>query len=139
MLRRGILSFIENVSQLPCPPAVETSFSTERKLPLDLSDYLTKMLHSTQHNPGKEVTRFVDSFRQDIVHAISEGIFLTAAHALLSCGLYSMTGRRIPIQIPSKLSQCSIYDRVREIEIARAELVQQMKNEAHPLNLSKGL
>ena len=47
-----------------------------------------------------------------------------------------MTGQKMPIQILAKLGHCCNYDRVREIETAQAELVQQMRYENHPLNLS---
>ena len=92
------LSFNENALQLPRPPTVETLLSTERKPPLVLLDFPTKMIHSTKHNTGKEVTRLVDSFGQDIIHAILRG---SPQHDW---------SKKMPIQILPKLGHSSNQD-----------------------------
>ena len=94
------------------------------------------MLHSTDHRPGEEVKRYVDSFSQDIVHVISKGDFLTAKHVSLGCGLHiSIRGMKKPINMLSKLGHFCNYNTVQEIETAQAELFQQLIVLQYPLPL----
>ena len=97
--------------------------------------FLTTLLHSTDHSPSEEVIRYVDSFSQDILYAVSKRKFLTRKHILLGNGLHSITGLKKPITILARLRNSCNYNKVQEIQTAQAELVQGMRSLQHPLPL----
>ncbi len=90
--------------------------------------FLTKLLHSTDHAPGEEVTRYIESFSEDLIHAVSKGKFLTRKHVLLECGLHSITGLKKPVNILARLGHLRNYGKIQAIETAQAELAQEMKS-----------
>ena len=94
IIKSDVLASIQSAPALPRPPTAELLLFDHRKPPDSLKQFLTALLHSTDHSPGEEVKGYVDSFPQDIVHAISKGDFLTAKHVLLGCGLHSITGMK---------------------------------------------
>ena len=77
----------------------------------------------------------MDSFAQDLVHAVSRGSFLTEKHVLLGTGLHSLTGLKKPVQILGRFGHCCNYDKIRLIETAQAELAQHLRSLENPLPL----
>jgi hypothetical protein len=135
VIKDDILALIQSVPDLPWPPAVDSLQSKARQPPESLRVLLTKLLHSTDHAPGEEVTRYVESFSQDLIHAVSKGKFLTRKHVLLGCGLHSITGLKKPVNILARLGHSCNYDKIQEIKTAQAELVQEIKSQEQPLPL----
>ena len=134
-LQESVLKFLEDVDPLPWPPTVESLASRERQYP-ELLELLFKELLSpkgSHHLTAERVDRLIDSFSQDIMHAVSKGKYLTAKHASLGLGLHSMTGQKLPITILARLGHSITYDTVNEIETAQAELVEHFQSMA--LNL----
>ena len=89
-----------------------------------MKKFLLNLLHSTDHSPGEHVNRYVDSFSQDTVHAISKGEFFTAKHVLQGCSLHSITGLKKPINIPAKYGHSGNYNTIQGKETAEAKLAQ---------------
>ena len=87
---------------------------------------------------SERVERLVDSFGQDLMHAVSKGSFLTPKHASVGLGLHSLTGQKLPIIILSRLGHSITYDAVNEIETAQAELVEQFQSSSLHLPLQPG-
>ena len=136
IIKSNVLALVQSAPALPWPPTAESLLSNHRKPPDSLKQFLTVLLHSTDHSPGeKKVKRYLDSFSQDIVHAISKEDFLTAKHVLLGCGLHSITGMKKPTNILSKFGHSCNYNTVQEIETAQAELAQQLIALQNPLPL----
>ena len=79
--------------------------------------------------------RYVSSFAQDVVHAVSRGQFLTAKHILLGAGLHSLTGQKLPIKLLARYGSACSYEMVQKVETAQAELVQNMRLRNFPLGL----
>ncbi len=77
----------------------------------------------------------MDSFAQDLVHAVSRGNFLTEKHVLLGTGLHSLTGLKQPVQILVRFRHCYNYGKIRLIETAQAELAQHLTYLENPLPL----
>ena len=100
-----------------------------------MKKFLLNLLHSTDHSPGEEVNRYVNSLSQDIIHAISRGDFFTAKHVLriLGCGLHSITGLKKPINILSKYGHSCNYNTIQEIKTAQAELAKKLISLKYPL------
>ena len=69
----------------------------------------------------------MNSFSQDLVHAVSRGNFLTEKHVLLGTGLHSLTGLKTPIKLLGRFGHSCSYDKVRLIETAQAELAQKLR------------
>lgn len=135
IIRNDVVSLIQSASDLPWPPTVQSLLSEDRHPPESLTNFLTCLLHSTEHSVGEEVRRHVDSLSQDIIYGISKRKFLTGKHVLLGCGLHSLTGLKKPINILARLGHCCSYNKVQEIETAQAELAQKMISLQHPLPL----
>ena len=102
-LRSDIKSMIENAPELPWPPSADSLGLDGRQPPKSVSEFILNVIHSTNHSPGDEVRRYVESFSQDLVHAVSRGNFLTKKHVLLGTGLHSLTGQKIPIKVERSL------------------------------------
>ncbi len=130
ILRDSVLEAIENVPNLPWPPTVDSLGSIDRKCPDILGLFFKTLLsQKDSHNViGERVERLVDSFSQDIMHAVSKGKFLTLKHAAVGLGLHSLTGQKLPITILSSLGHSISYDTVTEIETAQAELVEHFQS-----------
>ena len=135
VIRDDVLSMMEHTPGIPWPPTVESLESQERQPPESLRLFLTHLIHSTEHTPGEEVQAYVESFSQYIVHGTLKGDFLTSKHVLLGCGLYSITGMKMPISILSHFGHSCSYRKVQEIVTAQAELVQKMRSLQYPLPL----
>lgn len=135
VIKDDIDLLIQTAPELPWPPTVESLQSEDRQPPESLRMFLTTLLHSTDHSPSEEVIRYVDSFSQDILYAVSKRKFLTRKHILLGNGLHSITGLKKPITILARLGHSCNYNKVQEIQTAQAELVQGMRSLQHPLPL----
>eukprot|EP00794_Sanderia_malayensis_P011485 gene11485-12682_t len=92
-------------------------------------------MFSLRAGRGCYIKRYVSSFAQDLLHAISKGKFMTAKHTLIAAALYSLTGQKLPIKILSKYGNSCSYETVLKIETAQAELVQKMRQQNYPLPL----
>eukprot|EP00112_Aurelia_sp_Birch-Aquarium-sp1_P017646 Seg411.7 transcript_id=Seg411.7/GoldUCD/mRNA.D3Y31 product="hypothetical protein" protein_id=Seg411.7/GoldUCD/D3Y31 len=130
ILRASILEATENVSNVPWPPTVESLGSIDRRCPSILGLFFKTLLsQKDSHNMiGEKVERLVDSFSQDVMHAVSKGKFLTPKHAAVGLGLHSLTGQKLPITILARLGHSISYDTVNEIETAQAELVEHFQS-----------
>lgn len=93
ILREDVINMIEVSPELCWPPTTEALTAEERQPPETVMNFLTNLLHSPliHHPPGEEVKRYVSSFAQDVLHAISKGKFMTAKHTLLGTALHSLT------------------------------------------------
>ena len=83
VIKDDIDLLIQTAPELPWPLTVESLQSEDRQPPESLRMFLTTLLHSTDHSPSEEVIRYVDSFSQDILYAVSKRKFLTRKHILL--------------------------------------------------------
>lgn len=130
LLREGILDTIERAPGVPWPPTADSLSSIERQYPDILRSFFKTLLSPTGgHNVISErVERLVDSFSQDLMHAVSKGQFLTPKHVAVGLGLHSLTGQKLPITVLSRLGHSITYDTVNEIETAQAELVEHFQN-----------
>eukprot|EP00112_Aurelia_sp_Birch-Aquarium-sp1_P007111 Seg1776.3 transcript_id=Seg1776.3/GoldUCD/mRNA.D3Y31 product="hypothetical protein" protein_id=Seg1776.3/GoldUCD/D3Y31 len=136
ILRKDILNMIENAPELSWPPTVEDLNSEERLPPETVKEFLLNLLHcNTHHVPGEEVKRYVSSFAQDIVHAVSRGKFMTAKHTLIGTALHNLSGQKLPIKVLARYGNSCNYETVQRIETAQAELVQHMRSRNYPLPL----
>eukprot|EP00112_Aurelia_sp_Birch-Aquarium-sp1_P021922 Seg6008.1 transcript_id=Seg6008.1/GoldUCD/mRNA.D3Y31 product="hypothetical protein" protein_id=Seg6008.1/GoldUCD/D3Y31 len=135
ILRCDIQNLIENAPEIPWPPTVDSLWLPDRQPPNSVKDFLSNFIHSTHHSPGEEVVRYVDSFSQDLIHAVSKGNFLTMKHVLLGTGLHSLTGQKKPIELLGRFGHSINYDKVRLIETAQAELIQKLRSLQQPLPL----
>jgi hypothetical protein len=80
VIKDDILAVIQSGPDLPWPPTVDSLQSEARQPPESLRVFLTKLLHSTDHAPGEEVTRYVESFSQDLIQgAVSPSAHLFCA------------------------------------------------------------
>ena len=135
LIKDDVELLIQTAPELPWPPTVESLLSEHRQPPESLRMFLTTLLHSTDHSPGNDVIRYVDSFSQDILYAVSKRTFLTRKHVLLGNGLHSITGLKKPITILARLGHSCNYNKIQEIQTAQAELAQEMSSLQHPLPL----
>ncbi|XP_065053916.1 uncharacterized protein LOC135682802 [Rhopilema esculentum] len=135
IIRDDILAVIENALELPWPPTPDSLSKQDRQPPRSVQDFILRVIHATHHSPGDDVKRYVDSYSQDLVHAVSKGSFLTQKHVLVGAGLHSLTGQKTPIKILARLGHCCNYDKVRLIETAQAEVVQKLRSIKYPLPL----
>ena len=80
ILRKNAVQMIQASPELCWPPTTEALTAEERQPMETIMNFLTNLLHSPliHHPPGEEVKRYVSSFAQDLLHAISKGKFMTA-------------------------------------------------------------
>ena len=83
-LRSDITEMISKAPKLPWLPTTEALSWPDRQPPESVNEFLRYVLHSTHHTPGDDdVCRYVESFSQDLVYAVSRGDFLPEKHAVL--------------------------------------------------------
>ena len=93
-LRADILSYCNAIKDQHWPPAIET-VTAEYGSPPDLVKlFLNTLIYSGKKNVDKldALTRLVESFCADFVHAVSKGV-----QYFLSLGIHNITGQRLPI------------------------------------------
>lgn len=73
--------------------------------------------------------------KADVIHSVSSGKILTLKHTLVGCGISSLTGSRLPIDILYKLNNSCFYDMTREIGTAKVELAREFVNQEFSLPL----
>eukprot|EP00112_Aurelia_sp_Birch-Aquarium-sp1_P020341 Seg522.5 transcript_id=Seg522.5/GoldUCD/mRNA.D3Y31 product="hypothetical protein" protein_id=Seg522.5/GoldUCD/D3Y31 len=134
ILRNETLDFIESKPNLSWPPTVEELRDVTRLGP-ELLIFFKKLLSTkdSHHAESCTVSRYAESYTQDILYALSKGKFLTAKHVLNGCGLHSLTGQKQPVRILSREGHSITYDQVLEIETAQVELVQAMQHQGASL------
>ena len=76
-LKSDITEMISQAPELPWPPTTEALSWPDRQPPESVKEFFRSVLHSTHHTPGDDVCRYVESFSQDLVYAVSGGDFLT--------------------------------------------------------------
>ena len=137
ILREDAVNMIQASPELCWPPTTKALTAEERQPPETITNFLTNLLHSPliHHPPGEDLRRYVSSFAQDLLHAISKGKFMTAKHTLLGTALHSLTGQKLLIKILSKYGNSRSYETVQKVETAQAELVQKMRQQNYPLPL----
>ena len=77
----------------------------------------------------------VGSMIDEVIHSVSNGDILTLKILLWVCGIHSISGARLDIDIMHKMNNCCSYDRVRAIETAQAELAIELSKREFPLPL----
>ena len=132
-LRSDITEMISKAPELHWLPTTEALSWPDRQPPESVKEFLRSVLHSTHHALGDDACRYVESFPQDLVNAVSRGDFLTEKHAVLGPGLHSLTGQKTPIKLLGRLGHSCTYDKVHLIETAQAELIQHLRSLQHPL------
>ena len=80
IIRSEILALIENALELPWPQTPDSLSKQDRQPPRSAKDFILRVIHATHHSSGDDVKRYVDSYSQDLVHAVSKGSFLTQKH-----------------------------------------------------------
>ena len=129
ILQESVLQYLEEAVPLPWPPTVESLAARDRNYPELLESFFKEILsQKNSHHTSERVDRLSDSFCLDIVHAVSNGKFLTLKHASLGLGLHSMTGQKRPITILARLGHSISYNTINEIETAQAELVEHLQS-----------
>ena len=81
----------------------------------------------------ENLSRLVDSFTADFVHAVSKGKVITPKHYLVGLGIHNTTGQKIPVQIMNKLGHSISYNKVCQIETFLAELTIHKSEELNAL------
>ena len=128
---------ISKAPELPWPPTTEALSWSDRQPPESVKEFFRSVLHSTHHTPGDDICRYVESFSQELVYAVSRGDFFTEKHVVLGTGLHSLTGQKTPIKLLGRLGHSFTCDKVRLIEPAQAELIQHSRSLQHPLLLAR--
>ena len=109
---------------------IESPRKDDRNAPDILKQFYENLLSpaSVHHGTSLNAERLIDSFSQDIMHAVSKGEFLTLKHASVGLGLHRLTGQKLPLQVLSQLGHSMTYDQICEVETAQAELVHHLKS-----------
>ena len=115
-LREDILRHYKDLPETQWPPTIEELTSEERKPPNLLLTFLSNILHVNSTD-----NTLVDSFAQDIIHAVTKGKVTTPKHFLLAMGLHNMTGQKHVVDVVNKLGHSISYTKTCEIETAQAE------------------
>ena len=132
ILRKNILTNIENEEKLTCPPTVEQLENEKRSPPQVLLQFLHRILHSdnNHHIIGEKKNKVGRSIADDLMYAVSRGSYLTLKHCSIGLGLHSLTGLKQPIVLLSKLGHFISYEQVAEIETAQEELAFQLQKQS---------
>jgi hypothetical protein len=130
ILREDVTNVINEATILPWPPTVESLKSDARNPPATLALFYNNLLSAanSHHVASSTTDRYVASFSQDVMHAVSHGDFVTLKRATLGLGLHSLTGQKLPLVVLSRLGHSINYDRICEIETAQAELAQHFQS-----------
>ena len=136
-LRNDIDEFVakEKDEEEVWPPTVESLNKTRGRYPECLQYFFNALLKNRSHAAGENVVLAVGSMIDDVVHSVSNGNILTLKHTLMGCGMHSISGSRLDIDIMYKMNNCCSYDRVRAIETAQAELAIELSKRQFPLPL----
>ena len=130
ILREDVTNVINEASTLPWPPTIESLKSDDRNPPATLALFYNHLLSAanSHHAASSTTERYVTSFSQDVMHAVSHGDFVALKHATMGLGLHSLTGQKLPLVVLSRLGHSINYDRICEIETAQAELAQHFQS-----------
>ena len=133
ILREDVTNVINEATTLPWPPTIQSLKSDARNPPATLALFYNHLLSAanSHHVASSTTDRYVASFSQDVMHAVSHGDFVTLKHATLGLGLHSLTGQKLPLVVLSRLGHSINYDRICEIETAQAELAQHFQSMSH--------
>ena len=108
------------------PPLIEDLLANERQPPACVT-FLKNLLKHPDHSMSSNITRRVESYSADLIHGVSKGQVLTAKHYLLALALHSLTGQKNIIQLTSRLGNCMTYNKVMDVETARAQKAQHLE------------
>ena len=126
-LRNDLLIYCDKIGKNNWPPTIESVTVEYGKPPALVELFLSCLLQDNEVSKRKNgntgnLSRLVDSFTADFVHAVSKGKVITPKHYFVGLGIHHMTGQKTLVQIMNKLG-CSIsYNKVCEIETSLAEL-----------------
>ena len=84
---------------------------------------------------SSNITRLVESYSVDVIHGVSKGQVLTVKHYLLALALHSLTGQKNVVQLTSRLGNCMTYDKVMDVETARAQKARHLEEHSSYLPL----
>ena len=135
ILKCSILKEIDDSSDLPWPPTVESL--KVREPPEILKTFYNTLLQkdNDHHSTGVKRNRLINSFSSDLMYALSNGKYLTQKSVALGIGLHTRTGMKSPIQLLNRLGHCISYDQLNQIETSQAELVQKHQSQLQQLPL----
>ena len=128
ILREEVTKVINEAPTIPWPPTVESLKSAARNPPATLTLFYNHLLSASnsKHITSSTTDRLIDSFSQDVMHAVSHGDFVTLKHATIGLGLHSL--RKLPLVFLSRFPHSINYGRICEIENAQAELAQHFQS-----------
>ena len=101
ILHEDVTNVINEATTLPWPPTIESLKSDARNPPAILALFYNNLLSAAKshHVASSTTDRYVASFSQDAMHAVSNGDFVTLKHATLGLGLHSLTGQKLPLVV----------------------------------------
>ena len=136
-LRNEIDEFVtkEKDEEEVWPPTVESLNRTRSRYPGSLQEFFTSLLKNKHHSAGENVLLAVNSLIDDVINSVSNGTILTLKHILMGCGMHSLSGSKLDIEIMHKMNNSCSYDQVRKIETAQAELAIELSEKQFPLPL----
>jgi hypothetical protein len=119
MLRRNILDFKEGQSFSEWPPRASNLLSMSKNMPCLLEHFLTVLLCGKNDSTVSNKTqRLVNSFGQDLCHAVTNGRLKLPKHLLLGMTLRHMTGSAEILTLMNHFGHCQSYSQILELETA---------------------
>ncbi len=120
ILHKVVTKVVNKAPMIAWPPTVESLKSAARNPPATLTLFYNHLLSASKskHITSSTTNCLVDSFSQDVMHAVSHGDFVTLKHAMIGLGLHSLTGQKLPLVVLSRLGHSINYDRICKIKTA---------------------
>ena len=140
IIRNSVDEMIKKASPLSWPPSEDGLESKSREPPAELTAFLSKLLtYDSHYFFGSTTSRAVRSIADDIIHNVSNGVFLTAKQCALGQEIHSMSQQKRLIVILSKLGHSTSYEKVLEIETAEEEVAEQFRSNSSVLPIQSVL
>ena len=104
----------------PWPPQPEDLNNDYTKLPKSLNEFLQILLAGEirEDVPSGRIQRLIQSFGQDFIYAISNGVQKPAKHILLPWAIKSLTGNVELIKVLNRFGHGISYSQLEEIDTA---------------------
>ena len=85
IIKKDILQYCSEKTKRAWPPTTEQFSTSERNLTESVHLLLKELFRSEKHSVSRSenITRVVESYAADIVHAVSRGGIMTSKHLLL--------------------------------------------------------
>ena len=138
LIREKVLTYAQTIPLLSWPPNIEELRRNSENIP-EILKFYKRILAPLVKQQTDSIERLIHSFSSDMIHVISRGKVMTEKHFLLGLGIHNITGQKLPIKILHKLGHSIEYNKVCEIETARAELAIKLSQDYIDLPLRPGL